>query len=77
MGIEGRTLPLCSRTPSMVSLDTSMKSRQLVLSYDISSCSKHSVVSLQEHKSSFMMNNERRSSVRFLYSVISTPFSRR
>ena len=77
MGAEGRVLPLCRRTDLMLSLDVSMKSRQLVLSYSISSCSKSSMISLPKHKSSFTVNNESRSSVRFLYSVIFTHFSRR
>ena len=77
MGTKGRVLPLSSRLALMMSLDASMKSHRLVLSYGISSCSKCSVISLQKHKSSFTMNYASRSSFRFLYSIIFTPFSRR
>ena len=77
MGTKGRVLLWCSRLALMMSLDASMKSHQLVLSYGISSCSKCSMMPLQRHKSSFMINNASRSSFLFLYSVIFTPFSRR
>ena len=56
MGTQGRVLLLCIRTDLMLSLDVSIKSRQLVLSYNTFSCSKSSVISLQNHKSSFMVN---------------------
>ena len=55
-----------SGTALILSLDASKKSHRLVLSYGISKCSKSTVMSLQTHKSSFMVNNASRSSVRFL-----------
>ena len=40
MGTEGRVLPFCSRAALILSLDASIKSRQLVLPYGIFSFSK-------------------------------------
>ena len=69
MGNEGKVLTLCSRTALILSLDASMKSHKLVLWYGTFSCSKNSVMPLQKHKLSFMVNNVSRSSVRFPCSV--------
>ena len=77
VGTDGRVLLLCSKTAFMLFLDASKKSRQLVLSYGISSCSKSSTMSLQKHKSSFTVNKTCRFCARFLYNVIFTLSPRR